>query len=43
MDAEEITVDYWTRSARGYKKHVQESFNGEEEERWLGFILSRAP
>ena len=43
MDAEEITIDYWTRSAKGYKKHVEESFNGEEEERWLGFILSRAP
>ena len=43
MDAEEITIDYWTRSAKGYKKHVEESFNGEEEKRWLGFILSRAP
>ncbi len=43
MDAEEITIDYWTRSAKGYKKHIQESFHNEEEDRWREFILSHAP
>ncbi len=43
MDAEEITIDYWTRSAKGYKKHIQESFGNEEEEMWLRYLLSHAP
>ena len=43
MDAEEITIDYWTRSAKGYKKHIQDSFQNEEEEMWLGYLLSFAP
>ncbi|MBR4226298.1 MAG: methyltransferase domain-containing protein [Candidatus Methanomethylophilaceae archaeon] len=43
MDAEDITIDYWTRSASGYKRHIQESFNNDEEEVWLRFLTSHAP
>ncbi len=43
IDAEEITIDYWTRSAKGYKKHIQKCFQNEEENLWLGFILAHAP
>ncbi len=43
MDADEITIDYWTRSVKGYKRHIQESFQNDEENLWLDFITSYAP